>query len=41
MSSDRLKAFTTDGLHALLFRLNVAETVEPLGEIAAEPREPG
>jgi hypothetical protein len=29
MSSERLKAFTLDELHALVFRLDIAETVEP------------
>jgi hypothetical protein len=28
-----------DELHALVFRLNVAETVEPLDEVAAELRD--
>jgi hypothetical protein len=39
MSSDRLKSFTVDELHALVFRLNVAETVEPLDKVAAELRD--
>jgi hypothetical protein len=34
--SDRLKSFTVDELHALVFRLDIAETVEPLDEVAAE-----
>ena len=37
--SDRLKAFKTAELHALIFRLNVAETVEPLDEVSSELRE--
>jgi hypothetical protein len=37
--SDRLKSFTVDELHALVFRLDVAETVEPLDEVAPELRE--
>jgi hypothetical protein len=37
--SDRLKAFTVDELHALIFRLDVAATVEPSDEVAAELRE--
>ena len=36
---DRLKAFTVDELHALVFRLDIAETVEPLDEVAAELRD--
>jgi hypothetical protein len=39
MPSERLKAFTVDELHALVFRLDVAETVEPLDEVAAELRD--
>jgi hypothetical protein len=34
--SDRLKRFTVDELHTLVFRLDLAETVEPLDEVAAE-----
>jgi hypothetical protein len=37
--SDRLKSFTVEELHALVFRLNVAETIEPLDEVAAELRD--
>jgi hypothetical protein len=37
--SDRLKFFTTEELHALVFRLDLAETVEPLDEVAAELRD--
>jgi len=33
--SERLKSFTTDELSALVFRLDIAETVEHLDEIAA------
>jgi hypothetical protein len=32
--SARLKSFTFDQLHALVFRLDIAETIEPLGEFA-------
>jgi hypothetical protein len=39
MPSDRLKAFTVDELHALVFRLDVAATVEPVDEVAAELRD--
>jgi len=39
MPSDRLKSFTVEELHALVFRLEVAETVEPLDEVAAESRD--
>jgi hypothetical protein len=39
MPSDRLKSFTVDELHALAFRLDIAETVEPLDEVAAELRD--
>jgi hypothetical protein len=39
MPSDRLKAFSVDGLHALVFRLDIAETVEPLDEVVAELRD--
>jgi hypothetical protein len=39
MCSDRLKAFTVEELHALMFRLNVAETVEPLDELSTELRD--
>jgi hypothetical protein len=39
MSSDRLKSFTVEELHALVFRLDVAETVEALDEVAAELRD--
>jgi hypothetical protein len=34
--SDRLKQFNSEELHAIVFRLNVAETVEPLDEVTAE-----
>jgi hypothetical protein len=34
MYSVRLKPFTLDELHALVFRLDIAETVEPLDEVA-------
>jgi hypothetical protein len=34
--SDPLKSFTTDELHALIFRLGLSETIEPLDEVAAE-----
>jgi hypothetical protein len=34
--SDPLKSFTTDELHALIFRLDLSETIEPLDEVAAE-----
>ena len=37
--SDRLKSFTIDVLHAVVFRLGVAETVEPLDEVARRLRE--
>jgi hypothetical protein len=37
--SDRLKAFTVDELHALVFRLDVAATVEPLDEVSERLRE--
>jgi hypothetical protein len=37
--NERLKLFSTDELHALVFRLNIAETVEPLDEVAAELRD--
>jgi hypothetical protein len=33
---DRLKQFSSDELAALVFRLEVAEKVEPLEEVAAE-----
>ncbi|HYY30456.1 MAG TPA: hypothetical protein VE860_21140 [Chthoniobacterales bacterium] len=36
---DRLKALTLDELHALIFRLDIAETVEPLEEVAARLRD--
>jgi hypothetical protein len=39
MSSERLKAFTTDELHSPIFRLAITETVEPLDEVAAELRD--
>jgi hypothetical protein len=39
MSSGRLKFFSLDELHALVFRLDVAETVELLDEVAAELRD--
>ena len=37
--SDRLHTFSIDELHALVFRLDVAETVEPLDEVAAKLRD--
>ena len=37
--SDRLKQFSSDELHAVVFCLNVAETVDPLDEVAAELRD--
>jgi hypothetical protein len=37
--SDRLKPFTLDELHALVFRLDIAETVEPLDEVAERLRD--
>jgi hypothetical protein len=36
--SDRLKTFTLDELHAPVFGLDPAETVEPLDEIAERLR---
>jgi hypothetical protein len=33
------KAFNAAELHALVFRLNIAETVEPLDEFSSELRE--
>lgn len=39
MFSERLHAFTVEELHALVFRLDVAATVEPLDDVAAELRE--
>jgi len=39
MSSDRLKSFIVDELQALIFLLDLAETVEPLDEVAAALRE--
>jgi hypothetical protein len=39
MSSERLKAFTADELHLTIFRLDIAETVEPLDDVAAELRD--
>ena len=39
MPSDRLQAFTIEELQALVFRLDVAETVEPLDEVAARVRD--
>ncbi len=37
--SDRLKPFTLDELYALVFRLDIAETVEPLDEVAERLRD--
>lgn len=37
--TDRLKAFTVDELHALVFRLNLAETIERLHPVAERLRE--
>ena len=39
MYSVRLKPFTLDELHALVFRLDIAETVEPLDEVAERLRD--
>jgi hypothetical protein len=39
MSSDRLKPFSTDELATLVFRLDVAETIESLGEVAERLRD--
>ena len=39
MYSVRLKPFTFDELHALVFRLDIAETVEPLDEVAERLRD--
>jgi hypothetical protein len=39
MCSGRLNAFTAEELHALVLRLNIAETVEPLDEVSAELRD--
>jgi hypothetical protein len=36
---DRLHAFTVDELHALVFRLDLSETVEPLDKVSAELRD--
>jgi hypothetical protein len=35
----RFSEFTIDELHAIIFRLNLAQTVEPLDELAASIRE--
>jgi hypothetical protein len=39
MPPDRLHAFTVQELHALVFRLDVAETVEPLDEVSTGVRD--
>jgi Mg/Co/Ni transporter MgtE len=36
--SDRLKSLTTDELSALVFRLDIEETVEQLDEVSARLR---
>jgi hypothetical protein len=35
----RFTEFTIDELHAIIFRLDLAQTVEPLDELAASIRE--
>jgi hypothetical protein len=37
--SNRLKSLTIDELHSLVFRLDLAATVEPLDELSAELRD--
>jgi hypothetical protein len=38
--SDRLKCFSLDELHSLVFRLEIAQTIEPLDEVAERLRAP-